>query len=152
MTGQDGIRVEDLRSGQVIALGSHPVTEAEIVEFARAWDPQDFHVDKELAAARAYGGLIASGIHTMAVYQRLCVDGVLRRLPVIAGKRLAETVFLRPVRPGDTLTGTMTVDAVEFDDRGRALVTSTGELVNDDGKPVFRTVVEAYMRVRDVSA
>ncbi|MEO9326693.1 MaoC/PaaZ C-terminal domain-containing protein [Gordonia aurantiaca] len=146
MTEGDRLRAEDLHPGQVLALGSHKVTEDEIVEFAAAWDPQDFHVDRELAEKRAYGGLIASGIHTMAIYQRLAVNGVLRRLPVIAGKRLADTVFLRPVRPGDTLTGKMIVDAVDFDDRGRALITSTGELDNAEGKAVFRTVVEAYVQ------
>ena len=67
---------------------------------------------------------------------------------VIAGKRLGDVEFLRPVRPGDTLTGSTVIDAIEFDDRARALVTSSAELRNGDGKPVMRTVVEAYVHAR----
>ena len=66
----------------------------------------------------------------------------------IAGKRLGDVEFLRPVRPGDTLTGSTVIDAIEFDDRDRALVTSSAELRNADGKPVMRTVVEAYVHAR----
>lgn len=139
---------DDLAAGQSFPLDTHEVTETELVDFARAWDPQDFHTDKSVAEKGPYGGLIASGLHTMAIFQRLSVTGVLDRWRVIAGRRLADVRFLRPVRPGDVLTGTMTIDAVDFDDRNRALVTSTTELRNQDGKPVLRTVVEAYVHAR----
>ncbi len=148
MSEDDRLWADDLEAGQVFRFGTHHVTEDELLDFARTWDPQDFHTDKAAAEAGVYGGLIASGLHTMSIYQKLAVTGVLYRWKVIAGKRLADVVFLRPVRPGDTLTGSMTITSVEFDDRARALVTSSSELLNDTGKPVMRTVVEAYVHAR----
>lgn len=140
------VYAEDVRAGDVFELGSYTVTEAELVSFASQWDPQTFHTDRQVAANGYFGGLIASGVHTLAVYQRLTVLGVLSRWSVIAGRTMRQVEFLRPVRAGDTLTGTLTVDAVELDDRGRGLVTSTGQLVNGAGTPVLRVVVEAYLR------
>lgn len=139
---------EDLTVGEVIELGSHTVSEAELLDFAAAWDPQDFHVDEAVAADGYFGGLIASGVHTMAVYQRLSVLGAYRHWSVIGGRGLRDVRFLLPVRPGDTLTGTMTIDAVELDDRGRGLVTTTGDLLDADGRAVFSLLTEAYLRRR----
>lgn len=144
----DRLWADDLSVGQIFEFGTHHVSEDELLDFARAWDPQDFHVDKAVAERGPYGGLIASGLHTMSIYQRLNVTGVLNNWRVIAGKRLGDVEFLRPVRPGDTLTGSTVIDAIEFDDRARALVTSSAELRNGDGKPVMRTVVEAYVHAR----
>ncbi|WP_238422184.1 MaoC/PaaZ C-terminal domain-containing protein [Gordonia sp. 'Campus'] len=146
--GSTRLWADDLTVGQTFEFGTHHVTEKELLDFARAWDPQDFHVDPDVAARGPYGGLIASGLHTMSIYQKLNVTGVLDNWRVIAGKRLGDVEFLRPVRPGDTLTGSTVIDAIEFDDRDRALVTSSAELRNTDGKPVLRTVVEAYVHAR----
>ncbi|GAA4479550.1 MaoC family dehydratase [Rhodococcus olei] len=139
---------EDLTVGELIELGSHTVTESELVEFAGRWDPQDFHVDRAAAEQGWFGGLIASGVHSMAVLQRLSVLGVYRHLSVIGGRGLRDVRFRRPVRPGDTLTGTMRIDEVVLDDRGRGLVTSTGQLLGSDGAVVFSVVTEAYVRRR----
>ena len=136
---------EALRAGTTYDLGAHTVTEAEIVEFAEQWDPQSFHVDRDAAAAGAYGGLIASGIHTMAVFQRLCVLSVYRQWSVIAGRRLDSVEFLRPVRPGDRLEGAYTLTAVTPDAYGRTLVDGTGEL-SVAGRPVIRTSLEVLVR------
>nr|WP_040530096.1 MaoC/PaaZ C-terminal domain-containing protein [Gordonia rhizosphera] len=139
---------EDLRVGHEYQLGAHTVTEAELLDFARQWDPQGFHVDAEIAAAGAFGGLIASGIHTIAVFQRLAVRDVFDAWSVIAGRRLVEVAFLHPVRPDDTLTGSMVIDDIVFDDRARALVTGTAIMVNQKNRPVLRTVVELFVRSR----
>ncbi|MGH3131129.1 MAG: MaoC/PaaZ C-terminal domain-containing protein, partial [Gaiellaceae bacterium] len=64
---------EDFEPGRTFELGSRTVTEEEIVSFAREWDPQPFHVDAEAAAGSAFGGLIASGWHTGALWMRLYV-------------------------------------------------------------------------------
>ncbi|MYR06951.1 dehydratase [Gordonia sp. SID5947] len=139
---------DDLQIGERYPLGTHTITEAEVVEYATAWDPQGFHIDKEIADAGAYGGIIASGIHTLAIYQRLAVSGVFGNWSVIAGKSLTDVRFLRPVRPGDTLTGSITVDDVAFDDRGRALVTTSARLANQRAEEVLSLVVEAFVRAR----
>ena len=70
---------EDFEPGQDIDLGLCTVTEDEIVAFARDYDPQPFHVDRDAAAHSIYGGVIASGWHTCGMMMRLVVDGLLGR-------------------------------------------------------------------------
>jgi acyl dehydratase len=139
---------DDLRIGRVYPLGSYVVSEDELVDFARQWDPQSFHVDAAAAASGAFGGLIASGIHTLAIFQRLAVQGAFADWQVIAGRRLVDVEFRRPVRPGDTLTGSMTIDDIVVDDRGRALVTAAAALVDQDERTVLTTVIEVLVRAR----
>ncbi|MGB3301273.1 MaoC/PaaZ C-terminal domain-containing protein [Gordonia sp. (in: high G+C Gram-positive bacteria)] len=134
----DKIYGRDIEPGQVYQLGEYIVEKDELVEYARKWDPQGFHIDEDIAAASPYGGLIASGIHSFAIMQRLSVIGVYDNWAVIAGKEVRDIKFLRPVRPGDVITGTVTVSELEFDDRNRALVRIITELTVD-GKAVLRT-------------
>lgn len=96
---------EDFAVGQVFPLGSYEMAEAEILEFARRYDPQPFHVDPEAARSSIFGGLIASGWHTCAVYMRLYVDALLSHSASLGSPGLEELRWLRPVRPGDVLTG-----------------------------------------------
>ncbi len=78
-------------------------TEAGIIEFARQWDPQPFHIDPEFAARWQYGGLVASGLHTMCATLKLWLElGVLKACS-LGSPGLGETRFPNPVRPGDTL-------------------------------------------------
>ena len=72
-----GRTFEDFEPGQVFELGSRAVTEEEIVDFARRFDPQPFHLDPEQARASVFGGLIASGWHTGSMWMRLYVDSLL---------------------------------------------------------------------------
>lgn len=139
---------EDIEVGRKYQLSSHTITEQELVDFAIAWDPQGFHIDKDVAEAGEYEGLIASGLHSLSVYQRLTVLDVFSRWSVIAGRRLRDVRFLRPVRPGYTLTGTVEIQDVTFDDRNRALVTTVAELTDNHGVPVLSAVVEVFVRAR----
>lgn len=105
---------EDMMLGNRIVLGSYTFTEANIVAFARQYDPQPFHIDKAAAEASMYGGLIASGWHTAAVWMKLMIAS--RREAIAAGAQsvqdnfvspgVREIKWLRPVRPGTTLTYT----------------------------------------------
>ncbi|WP_185090899.1 MaoC/PaaZ C-terminal domain-containing protein [Gordonia oryzae] len=142
------VYADDLQPGQRHDLGVHTVSESELVDFASQWDPQSFHVDRAAADSGAFGGLIASGIHSLAIAQRLAVSSVLRSWSVIAGRRLREMEFLAPVRPGDTLSGSMRVESVDLDARGRGLVTYTTELVNQTGVAVLRFDADVYLRSR----
>ena len=90
---------EDFEPGQVIELGSRTVTEAEIVEFAQQWDPQPFHVDPEAAKTSVFGGLIASGWQTGAIWMRMYVDTVLG-VSARGSPGIEELRWLAPVRPG----------------------------------------------------
>ena len=144
------IHAEDLAEGQVLELGTHAFTEDEIITFASQWDPQYFHVDPVRAEAESrFGGLIASGLHTLSVYQRLSV--LARRIPwnVIAGAGMEDVALLRPVRPGNVLRGRTVVEGIQLQpDRQRGLVTFVGELTNQDDKPVLRLTMTAFLAMR----
>ncbi|HWJ67858.1 MAG TPA: MaoC/PaaZ C-terminal domain-containing protein [Nocardioides sp.] len=144
------VHAEDLTPGQVMQLGSHTVSESEIIDFATQWDPQFFHVDPARAAAESqFGGLIASGLHTLSVYQRLWVASRTQPWRVIAGATMSDVGFLRPVRPGDVLSGRTVIDDVRLEpDKQRGLVTFAGALTNQDDKPVLRVTVSAYLEAR----
>jgi acyl dehydratase len=96
---------DDLQLGDTAVLGSRTVTEAEILRFGRMYDPQPFHVDPEAARASLFGGLIASGWHTCAIMMRLSVDAMQREgLAGMGSPGIDSCRWLKPVRPGDTLT------------------------------------------------
>ncbi len=97
------IHLDDLQAGQTFALGSRSVSREEILAFAGAWDPQPFHLDDEAARAGIYGQLIASGWHTVCVFMRLFVDGLLNRAAAIGSPGIDELRWLKPVYAGDTL-------------------------------------------------
>ncbi len=100
---------EDFHPGQVIDLGKCTFTEDEIIGFARQFDPQPFHVDREAAAASHFGGIVASGWHTCSALMRRIVDGLLARAVSHGSPGVDEIRWLRPVRPGDTLSMSMCV-------------------------------------------
>jgi acyl dehydratase len=101
---------EDFSVGEVIDLGTAPpITEEGIIEFARQWDPQPFHLDPARAKESMFGGLVASGWHTGAMAMRLLVDGLLTHTRAEGSPGIDHIRFLRPVRPGDVLSGSVTV-------------------------------------------
>ena len=90
--------LEDLRVGEKAQTGSATISEADILDFARRFDPQPIHTDPH-----APGGLIASGWHTAAVVMRLVADArPLGNLPVL-GLGVDGIQWPQPVRPGDTI-------------------------------------------------
>jgi len=137
---------EDFEPGQVVELGSHAVTEQEIVEFARRWDPQPFHVDPEAARESVFGGLIASGWHTGAMWMRLYVDSLLGSASSMGSPGVEELRWLAPVRPGDVLAGRLTVLETTPSERrpDRGTVRIRGEMVNQDGVTVLSMVSRGH--------
>ena len=108
------IHAEDLQPGLVLELGSHPVTEAEIIDFASQWDPHYFHVDPERAKEESrYAGLIASGLHTLSIYQRLWVLGRNDEWNVIAGAGISDARHMFSYQQRNSpLRRTVTIDEV----------------------------------------
>ena len=137
---------EDFQPGQVFELGSRNVTQDEIVSFAREWDPQPFHTDVRVAEASTFGGLIASGWHTGAMWMRLYVDSVLGRAASMGSPGIEELRWLAPVRPGDTLSGRLTVlEATPSERRAdRGTIRSRAEMVNQDGVTVMSMVARGH--------
>lgn len=140
---------EDMPVGEEIDCGSYEVTEEQIIDFASTWDPQYFHVDRDLAAHSDFGGLIASGLHTASIFQRLAATGVYQRYDVVAGREIQTMRFLRPVRAGDVLTCTIVVRSVEPAAPGRCLVTILGALRNQHDRPVLELQVDSLVRSRE---
>lgn len=95
--------LEDLKVGDRFASGTFEVTEQGIVEFARDFDPQPFHLDLDAAKRSVFRGLAASGWHTAAMTMKLFVTGDLKLAGGSVGLSVDELQWLRPVRPGDTL-------------------------------------------------
>lgn len=95
---------DDYEVGQKFDLGSTSFTADEIVDFARQYDPQSFHVDAAAAGQSMFGGLIASGWHVTAKLMRLFVDNYVDQRTALGSPGVDEVRWLKPVRPGDTLT------------------------------------------------
>jgi acyl dehydratase len=105
---------EDMPLNIKLILGSYTFTEENIIGFAKRYDPQPFHVDKDAALRSVYGGLIASGWHTAAVWMKLMMayrhtqisSGVQDTQANYVSPGVRELRWLKPVRPGTTLTYT----------------------------------------------
>jgi acyl dehydratase len=94
---------EDFKIGERMVLGSKTFSEEEIIRFAKEFDPQPFHVDKEKAEQSFFGGIIASGWHTCGVAMRMMCDAYLNESASIGSPGVDNIRWLKPVRPGDTL-------------------------------------------------
>jgi acyl dehydratase len=113
---------EDLAVGQTFRTSGVTVTEEAIIRFALEYDVQPFHVDKVAAEKTHFGGLIASGIHTLALTFRLCNQAHLFAGNSMAGIGFDEVRFVRPVHPGDTIHAAVTI----VDHRSSAKHTTAG--------------------------
>jgi acyl dehydratase len=142
---------EDYVSGAVYQYGYITVSEAEMLDFARKFDPQPIHVDPEFAAAGPFGGLIASGWHTAGIMMRLLADHYLSRVASLASPGLDELRWPAPVRPGDSLRLRATVVEARRSrskpDRG--LVRTQSELINQNDEVVLRVTAMNIIRARE---
>lgn len=122
---------EDLTLGQRFDLGAYELTADEIISFAERFDPLDFHLDPQLAAASPIGVLCASGIHTQAIMQRLNARGFHRSVAVVAGRGMLGMRLPKPATPG-LLRGATEIIGVRLRPTGRALVTIRSTLHSGD--------------------
>src|SRR5919112_6881846 len=101
------IYLEDLELGQETYFGSYEVTREEVIDFARKYDPQPFHLSDEAAAKTHFGRLAASGWHTCAMTMAVIARKVVGEEQAGLGSPgVDELRWLKPVYPGDTLTVT----------------------------------------------
>ena len=135
---------EDLAAGDAFDLGKYHVFEPEMIDFANRWDPQAFHLGHTAASTSEFGGVIASGVYTLAVFQRLAVLAVYRDWAIVAGRTIRQINLLRPVRGGDELTGSLIITGVT-PRAGRALVTQRG-ILRCNQHEVMTLEVDAYLR------
>jgi acyl dehydratase len=149
MTGENRY-FEDYPVGRVVTGGPVVVSEAEILDFARRYDPQPMHVDKAAAEAGPFGGLIASGWHTGALMMQLLAAHFLPQPGNLPSPGVDELRWVRPVRPGDALSLRATVltarRARSKPDQG--VVTSLVEVLNQHGEVVMSLKPVSLMRCR----
>ena len=142
---------EDLEVGQSTHYGSYEVTREEVLEFARKYDPQPFHLSDEAAAKTHFGRLSASGWHTCAM-----VMAVIARhfgtegLAGLGSPGIDELRWLKPVYPGDILnvSGTIVEMRPSQSKPDIGSFRTAMEITNQDGDPVMRYVSIILVRRR----
>ena len=111
------IYFEDLSIGQKIKIGPISVTEKEIIEFAKKYDPQPFHIDAEKAKDSLFGGLCASGWHTCSLYMRMLYDGLLVNLASLGSPGMNQIRWIKPLFPNDTINGELEIISKKLDNK-----------------------------------
>ncbi len=145
------IYFEDMEVGAERVYGSYDVTREEVIEFARKYDPQPFHLSDEAAAKTHFGRLAASGWHTCAMTMRVIVDAITKeRQAGLGSPGVDELRWLKPVYPGDRITvhGKI-VEAIPSRSKPDIGVIKSENLVtNQDDVPVMRFTSIVLMRRR----
>jgi acyl dehydratase len=141
---------EDYAVGAVYVFGPVTVDRDELIAFARAYDPQAMHTDEAAAAAGPYGGLIASGWHTVSLLMRLYVDNFLSSVASLVSPGVDELRWVAPVRPGDRLTARVTVVSKRRfkSDPMKGLIQARMEGFNQDGQKVAGFLGTTFMLCR----
>jgi acyl dehydratase len=130
---------EDFVVGEALPLGSRQVTRAEIIAFAAEFDPQPFHLDERQGASGMVDGLMASGWHVAGLFMRMLCDGFLLESSSLGSPGIETLKWRKPVRAGDTLTGTATVlEARRSKSRPEmGIVRFRSDIVNHAGETVM---------------
>ena len=140
---------EEIEVGATTEVGEYAVTEGEIVELARRFDPRPFHTDPVAAAASSFGGIVASGCHVFCIRSWLS-HRLDPRPALLAGLGLESMDLPTPVRPGDRLRL-----RVEYLDKrlsqsrpDRGVVRMGNTIVNQRGEPVMTLVAKLLVPCR----
>ncbi|OWR31468.1 hypothetical protein CDO73_07000 [Saccharibacillus sp. O23] len=130
------MKFSEFTLGRVFKTKSVTVTPESITEFAAVYDPQYMHLDPEKAAEGRFGGIIASGIQTMALSFKLWVETGAYGEEVVAGTGMNDIRFIKPVYPNDELR--VEAEVIRLDERRRSgIVTVKLTTFNQNGQQVF---------------
>jgi acyl dehydratase len=141
---------EDYEPGSVHEFGSITIEESEIVAFAEKYDPQPFHVDPTAAKESVFGGLIASGWQTASLAMRILVDNYISRVASLGSPGVDEIRWLKPVRPGNTLSLRVTLMEAQ---RSRSkpeqgYIRALTEVLNEDREVVMSMKSGGFIKCR----
>ncbi len=130
---------EDIPADGRVEMGRHTFGDAEIIAFARQFDPQPFHTDPEAAKESFFGGLVASGWHTCVMGMRFIVESHVGKTVSLGSPGVENIRWLKPVRSGDTITYyRVTLEKRASQSRpGVGLVKSRWEALNQAGETVM---------------
>jgi len=142
---------EDYVPGLTADCGTVSVSEPEIIAFAKEYDPQPFHVDPVAAVEGPFGGLIASGWHTISLTMRQLVEHWISPESSLGAAGIDEIRWPNPVRPGDTLHVRASVlegrRSKSRPDRG--IMRSRVDVTNQAGDPVLHLTAINFILARD---
>ncbi|HMK35690.1 MAG TPA: MaoC family dehydratase [Desulfomonilaceae bacterium] len=144
---------EDYIPGEVYEFGCVVAEESEMLSFARRFDPQSIHTDPDTAGRSVFGGLIASGWYTASLMMRMFVDNYLSHVASLSSPGVDDLRWLKPVRPGDSLSIRITVSGTKRSrskpDRG--VVHSYIEVLNQKNEIVMTMKAMNLLARRTVS-
>ena len=140
---------DELSPGQGFEFGTFSVSQDEIIEYASKYDPQSFHLDPEAAkSAPLFGGLVASGLHTMGCCFGLIMGSGLWRNISLGGSQI-DTKWPAPLRPDETVAVTGAVETLKPSrskpEMGVAVMRYTGTRLSD-GRPVIEMTATHFLR------
>ncbi|HEX2887433.1 MaoC/PaaZ C-terminal domain-containing protein [Vineibacter terrae] len=132
------------------AQETEPITRDAILGFARAWDPQTYHVDEIAAKASFAGDISACGVHTLATSMKLAHRSGFFDIQPIVGLGIDELRLLKPVLPGDRLRVRITITAMRPSKSrpGQGIVTNRTELINQAGEVVLHFALSEIVSMR----
>ncbi len=131
------MKLDEFTIGQVFATKSFKLTKEDITRFAGEFDPQYMHLDEEKANQGRFNGIIASGIHTLAISFKLWVEQGIYGDDVIAGTRMNNIKFIKPVYPDDELHTIVEVIDKKAKKNETGIVTVLLSTFNDKEEKVF---------------
>lgn len=138
------MKFSEFTLGRVFKTKSVTVTPESLTEFAAVYDPQYMHLDEEKAAAGRFGGIIASGIQTMALSFKLWVETGAYGEEVVAGTGMNDIRFIKPVYPNDELR--VEAEVIRLEERRRSgIVTVKLSTFNQKGQLVFSGELSALV-------
>lgn len=140
---------EDVVLGERDVSPSWTISEEEIIAFARQYDPLGFHIDPDVAARSSFGGIIASGLHTLALFRRLDHE-MSGDLAIVAGIGFDNVRFQTPLRPGDMfrLETTVTATIPSKSGQPRGTVRKHCRMFNQDDMVVLSLEAIGLVRSR----
>jgi acyl dehydratase len=133
---------EDFSTDWTAQYGPRRVAREEMIGFAAQYDPQPMHLDEEAARHTMLGGLAASGWHSCCIMMKMIADGLLLDTASMGAPGIEEVKWLKPVRPGDSLTvrGKVLWTRASQSRPDRGFVNFHWEVSNDRGERVMTLV------------
>jgi acyl dehydratase len=144
--------LEDVEVGGKFQTAEYEVTRENVIEFARNYDPQPFHLSESTAEGTFFKGLAASGWHTAAITMRLLVTSGIPIATGIIGASV-DLTWPSPTRPGDALRVELTVTEVKpsKSNPSRGFVTAVYDTLNQHGSVRQHTTAKLLVFARSDS-
>lgn len=143
------MKFEDFTIGQRYETARYKMTKEEIQQFAQKFDPQYMHLDEEKANLSSFGGIIASGMHTLNVSFRLWIDVGVYGDDIVAGRGMEKLVFRKAVFPEDELFVEVVVMEKKLLKQGQGLVTVKMTTFNQNKEKVLTASLSAIMNTKE---